>query len=468
MELGTRPTRGRGKNILYIALIILLIGGAIYLAPRFEWNAPQITLKLDSEHIGLRPLEVEVSERGTGLSRVSMTLSGSAGEQSLVDERYDTPIMQKTFSVPLAKQASAVKEGPAVLRLTARDRSYWSFFRGNQTVIEKKVVVDLTPPTVELISDDRYINLGGSGLVIYRASPDTESSGINIGNYFFPGYKGQVNNPDTYLVFFAHPYDVSPEEKTTLTATDKAGNSKQLAISYNLKNVRYRKSTLTVSDSFIRDRVAPLIADPSARQGSPKEVFIRVNRDLRKQNEEQIKKISEKSAPSMLWRGAFHQLRNSKVEANFADARTYVYQGEVIDHAYHLGYDLAVTQRHPIEAANHGIVVFTGDLGIYGNTVILDHGLGLFTLYAHMSSIDVKLGESVKQQQILGKTGETGLAVGDHLHYAILIHGVPVLPLEWWDGKWVKDNVLRRIEEAGGKTDLADQPISVAPRAKSR
>ncbi len=170
----------------------------------------------------------------------------------------------------------------------------------------------------------------------------------------------------------------------------------------------------------------------------------------------------------MLWRGAFHQLRNSKVEANFADARTYVYQGEVIDHAYHLGYDLAVTQRHPIEAANHGVVVFTGDLGIYGNTVILDHGLGLFTLYGHMSSIDVKVGETVKQQQILGKTGETGLAVGDHLHYAILIHGVPVLPLEWWDGKWVKDNVLQRIAEAGGKTEPADQPASVAPRAKSR
>ena len=99
----------------------------------------------------------------------------------------------------------------------------------------------------------------------------------------------------------------------------------------------------------------------------------------------------------MLWKGAFAQLSNSKVEANFADHRTYTYNGEPIDTAYHLGYDLSVTKHYPVEAANSGTVAFTGDLGIYGNTVILDHGLGLFTLYGHLSSIDVKAGDSVSQ-----------------------------------------------------------------------
>ena len=149
----------------------------------------------------------------------------------------------------------------------------------------------------------------------------------------------------------------------------------------------------------------------------------------------------------MLWRGAFHQLSNSKVEANFADERTYVYKGEIIDHAYHLGYDLAATRNYPIEAANDGVVVFTGDLGIYGNTVIIDHGFGLVTMYSHMSLITVNKGDKVQQKQLIGKTGETGLATGDHLHYATLIHGVPVLPLEWWDGKWIKDNILGKIQK---------------------
>jgi murein DD-endopeptidase MepM/ murein hydrolase activator NlpD len=114
--------------------------------------------------------------------------------------------------------------------------------------------------------------------------------------------------------------------------------------------------------------------------------------------------------------------------------------------AYHLGYDLSVTKLYPVEAANSGRVVFAGDLGIYGNSVILDHGLGLFTLYSHLSSIDVKDGDRIEQRQILGKTGKTGLAAGDHLHYGVYLHGVAVLPVEWWDPKWIKDNILPKVD----------------------
>jgi len=173
-----------------------------------------------------------------------------------------------------------------------------------------------------------------------------------------------------------------------------------------------------------------------------------VNRDIRRKNEGEIKTICADSKNAILWKGAFHQLTNSKVEANFADERTYIYKGETIDHQYHLGYDLAVTEKSPIEAANDGVVVFAGDLGIYGNAVIIDHGFGVSTLYAHMSSIGVNVGDPVKKKQIIGKTGETGLAAGDHLHYAVLIQGVPVLPTEWWDEKWINDKVLSKIKEA--------------------
>ncbi len=173
-----------------------------------------------------------------------------------------------------------------------------------------------------------------------------------------------------------------------------------------------------------------------------------MNSKLRKENDATIRNATTKSDSAILWEGAFHQLSNSKVEANFADERTYVYNGEPIDKQYHLGYDLAVTKRYPIEAANNGIVVYAGPLGIYGNTVIIDHGMGVSTLYGHMSSIDVNVGDEVKKNQIIGKTGQTGLAAGDHLHYGVYVGGVAVRPIEWWDPKWLNDNILLKIRQA--------------------
>ena len=357
------------------------------------------------------------------------------------------------------------------MRVSARDASLWNFFRGNETVIEKNLTIDITPPTLELIADDRYVNFGGVGAIVYKASADTTTSGVKIGDYFFPGFKGQIKDqPDYFLALFAHPYNVPADAKAVLVATDKAGNSRQMPLVYELKNVKYRKSTIAIPESFLQNKIAPLVQDVAARQGAPKDVFLAVNKKLRAENEKRIAEITRKATPSMLWKGAFSQLSNSKVEANFADHRTYVYNGEAIDTAYHLGYDLSVTKHYPVEAANSGTAVFVGDLGIYGNTVILDHGLGLFTLYGHLSSIDVKVGDAVKERQIIGKTGETGLAAGDHLHYGVYLHGVAILPVEWWDPKWIDDNITPKLagksSEAVAEAQRAARPRKAATRRR--
>ena len=290
------------------------------------------------------------------------------------------------------------------------------------------------------------------------------TTGVKIGSYFFRGYKGQIKDPDAYIAFFAHPYNVPPEEKAVLVATDKAGNTRQMKLSYTLKNVKYKKSTIPIGDDFIESKVAPLLTDVASRQANHKDVFIKVNHVLRQENDDKIRAVGQKTANKILWSGAFDQLTNSKVEANFADARTYVYQNRPIDTAYHLGFDLSVTKKYPVEAANNGIVTFVGDLGIYGNAVIIDHGLGLSTLYGHLSSIDVKEGEPIKKAQIIGKTGETGLAVGDHLHFGVYLQGVPVLPLEWWDEKWLRDNIYPKLESSGSEPLVEAQADS--PKVK--
>ena len=454
----------RKSAVLLFLLIVLLAGlaaGGWYLRPRFESEPPQIVFKPDSDTVGKGPIEIVIADKGTGLKSIEVKL----GEASIASEQFAQPVAEKTVTVVLSK-LPGIKEGAATLQVAARDAS---LFRGNQAVVQKQLTIDLTPPAINLVADDRYVNFGGVGAIVYEASADAATSGVKIGAYFFPGARGVIkDHPDRFFALFAHPYDAPRDAKAVLLATDKAGNSREMGLVYELKDFRYRKSSLVLSDSFLQAKVVPLVADAAARQGAPKDVFVSVNRKLRKENEDKITAITRKASPAIQWKGAFAQLSNSKVEANFADHRTYLYNGEPIDTAYHLGYDLSVTKRYPVEAANSGTVAFAADLGIYGSTVILDHGIGLFTLYGHLSQIDVKVGDAVQQRQILGRTGETGLAAGDHLHYGVYLHGVPVLPVEWWDSKWIEDNITPKLAGMTGEAIHETQQPSKPSRTGKR
>ena len=436
------PTRAFLYLLLAVAVVIVV---GFWIAPQLEWYPPTVKIKLDSNYIGTKPFEVETRDQGKGIRRVSVALVRGAQEFPLVDREYDTPVMEESLLIKLYPEKLGLTEGPAVLRAKAVDRSFWGFFQGNETLVEMKVQIDFTPPRIDLVSRDRYVNLGGSGLVVYRTSSDTTRSGVRIGKYFFPAYQDRLE-PHMYVALFTHPHDLAQEKRGVIVAEDRAGNSGQVRLGYTLTKKRYRKSTVLVTESYIQSKIRPFLDSNAAKPTNSTEIFIKVNRERRQRDGAKIREVCGQSTDQILWSESFHQLSNSQVEAKFADHRTYVYNNQPIDEAYHLGYDLAVTRRYPIEAANDGIVVFAGDLGIYGGTVIIDHGLGLFTQYSHMSSIRAKNGEKVKRKQVIGKTGETGLATGDHLHYATLLHGVPVLPLEWWDKKWVQDNILGKVQ----------------------
>jgi murein DD-endopeptidase MepM/ murein hydrolase activator NlpD len=201
--------------------------------------------------------------------------------------------------------------------------------------------------------------------------------------------------------------------------------------------------------------VPPIVANTPEMQLStaPDDVvqtFVHINSDLRRQNAQTIAALAKKTAPEMMWKEPFQPLGNAAVEARFADFRTYTFKGKEIDRQVHLGFDLAVTQHVPILAAQRGVIVHAAYLGIYGNCVIIDHGLGVQTLYGHLSSIGVKAGDKVEKGQVLGLSGMTGLAAGDHLHFTVLVNGTAVNPVEWWDIKWMQDRVFRKVREAGG------------------
>jgi murein DD-endopeptidase MepM/ murein hydrolase activator NlpD len=248
-------------------------------------------------------------------------------------------------------------------------------------------------------------------------------------------------------------YDQDRNAPITVYARDVAGNEVTAALEHRVFPKPFAKSNIPIDDAFMQ-KVVPSIAQNSPAANIPTdnllEGFLKINRDLRKQNNETIAKLGEKTKPEMLWHEAF-SLGNINVEARFADYRTYFHNNKEIDRQVHLGYDLATFQQAPVQTANRGVVIYAADLGIYGNAVILDHGLGVQSLYGHMSTTDVKEGDMVEKGQTLGRTGSTGLAAGDHLHFTMLVDGVAVNPVEWWDPHWMEDRVFRKIRDAGGK-----------------
>jgi hypothetical protein len=338
----------------------------------------------------------------------------------------------------------------------ARDASLWGWFKGNETVLQKQIAIDLTPPTLELIADDRYISFGGAGALVYRPRPMPRPAACGSASISFPAFPARSRtSPTTCFVFFAHPYDTPPGTRAVLVSTDKAGNTREMPLAYELKDVKYRKSTIALSDSFLQNTVSALARDPALRQGSAKDLFVAVNKNLRKENEDRIAAVTKKASPSMLWKGAFSQLSNSKVEANFADLRTYVYKGEAIDTAYHVGYDLSVTKRYPVEAANSGSGGPRRGPRHLRQHRDLDHGLGLFTLYSHLSAIDVKVGEPIEPKQILGRTGETGLAGGDHLHYGSTCMAWPCCR---WSGGTASGSTTTSRPSSRGRAETRSRP----------
>jgi murein DD-endopeptidase MepM/ murein hydrolase activator NlpD len=458
--------------VVVIFLVLAFITAGVVFRPRLETDPPQISVSTTADVVGAAPFDIVVRDSGTGLRSLTATLTQGGTSQTLASEQLAKPEAETKITVALSK-VPGMKEGVVALKVTARDASFWHWGAGNEATFEKNFTVDITPPTIELVADDRYVNFGGTGAVVYKVSADAVTSGVKIGERLFPGFPNVIKGrPDHYFAFFTHAYDVPAEARPSIVATDKAGNTRELRIAYELKNVKYKKSTIVLTESFLQNKVAPLVTDVAVKQATPKEVFVAVNKKLRKENDDKIAAITSKATPAILWRGAFGQLSNSKVEANFADHRTYTYNGEPIDTAYHLGYDLSVTKNYPIEAANSGKVAFVGPLGIYGNTVIIDHGLGLFTLYGHLNSFDVKEGDSIEKRQAIGKTGETGLAAGDHLHYGVYLDGVAILPVEWWDPKWITDNVEPKLAgQSGQETAEAQQTARIqhkAARKRSR
>jgi len=359
---------------------------------------------------------------------------------------------------PIGKRAiPGLQQGPARIVVHAQ-RPLLRGWRQATTDATHDVQVRLEPPQASVVSQFHYVNLGGAEFVVYRATPADVVSGIRVGDRTYPGFPatavGIRNDPALHVAFLALSYDQDVNTPISVFPQDPAGNTAVAALDHMAFPKPFSRSTVPI-DSWVARVVPPIVANTPEMKLSdaPQDLvptFVKINSELRRANAQTIAALAAKTAPEMMWKEPSQPLGNAAVEAKFADFRTYTYMGKEIDRQVHLGFDLAVTQQVPILAAQRGVVVHAAYLGIYGNCVIIDHGLGVQTLYGHLSSIGIKVGDKVEKGQVLGRSGMTGLAAGDHLHFTVLVNGTPVNPVEWWDTKWMQDRVFRKIMEAGG------------------
>ncbi len=450
------------KKSLFYAIALAIVAFYLVMTAFYRWGdetPPQITLVEPFTQAGpTTPLVIHVEDAGTGLQEVTVRLVQNLESYTLAQEQFaaQSPLSiggtadtsYDLTLVPFGDDTIPKRRGPVQLVITARDYSWRGFFEGNWARIEQDVTVKFTPPRLEVLSSLLPVSQGGAGVVAYRVSDDAQRYGVRIGETFFPGYPNSAR-AFTAFSLFAFPHDLPASTPVLLVAEDGLGNHTEQRLDVPVVAKRWRSRTIKISDRFIEQTVRPIIAQTPEIEDldDPLRNFLQVNNVLRKRTADQLAVLASNSRPEFLWNGAFTQLSNSQVEAAFADHREYRYGGKVVDKQYHLGFDLAATKHYPVEAANDGKVVMAEYFGIYGNTIVIDHGYGLQSLYAHLSSFAAEKGEKVAKGQIIAKSGMTGLAAGDHLHFSLLLQGVQINPMEWWDPKWVETRITDPLRD---------------------
>jgi len=467
------PGRSRTKAFILVVLLLVLavVGTVSYLGWRQSVPGPSVTSAPPRllGHKTAVPIAIEAAHGNVAGVEVKIV---QAGKQAVVVKQDGALGRRAELPAMLDISGLGLREGGATIEVRARDDFWRPIALPEKVVASWPVTIDLSPPKIEVLAATGYYSPGGVSLVAFRVEGATKTE-VKVGDHAFPSFPMGDAARGVRVALLALPYDYAGGA-LAISAVDEAGNAATRGIPGELKPRKFPSDRIEIKDSFLQAKMPELL--PQHPPGVPAvEAFLIVNREHRKQAEEAKRQLAAKTSDTPLWEGPFVQPRNTKVFANFAETRTYVYQGREIDTQVHYGFDLASTRQAPVPAANKGTVVFAGPLSIYGNTVIVDHGLSVQTLYGHLSSLEVNVGDAVETGTPLGRSGTTGLAIGDHIHYEVLVNGVSVTPVEWWDAKWMRDRLNKPLREAGlpeiaglerGGAAGEDEPAPPAPRRR--
>jgi murein DD-endopeptidase MepM/ murein hydrolase activator NlpD len=378
----------------------------------------------------------------------------------LLEKSYtDEAVYSDDVTVRVDSSKLGLTEGAVEILVSADDRGMWT----SPAELSLSLPVDFRRGRIEPITIQHNATVGGAEVTVFRfVGRKLERVGVEVGGRFFKAFPLAAFSPssqgpaDMYVALFPIPTNFDAKSDTIkLLAEDEFGTQVTSALYHRIAPKSFPEVDMKLGDQFVHSKVPELVASLRRIQpdvgvsGDDVRDFKLVNETLRMHNEAMIQRaLQESPVAQRLWNGAFVRPLAAAPKAGFSENRVYRYQGTEVSRSTHVGIDLADLQQARVGAAQAGEVVFVGELGIYGETVIVDHGIGVSSLYGHLSSIAVKKGERVSISQELGRTGVTGLAGGDHLHYEVRVQGVPVSPLAWWDSNWMRDHIEGKVVEA--------------------
>lgn len=420
----------------FAILVAAIAAGLVFFR---DMSPPLVSVRLDAPAIG-RDLEfaVDLADEGSGLKSVRIVAVQDQTRATLVEKELNG---ERKAEVRVKLGDAPFRDGPITLEITAQDASFSLLGASGKQVVSQQLVLDSKKPVITLESQFHNVIRGGSGLAVFTVDEELRRSGMKVGDHFFPAYR----RPDgRWVCLFAFPWSMQLKDfQPVLLAEDKAGNVRERQIPFHPIDKQFRHDNINLSDNFLNDKMQQFEQDfPGVT--SKLEIFLKVNNEMRRANLARMRELGLASAPEILWKETFLRTEG-KPMAGFADHRSYIYNGQKVDEQTHTGVDIADIAAAPVPAANPGKVVLAEFFGIYGNAVVIDHGIGLMTLYSHLSQINVQAGDTVARGQTIGHTGATGMAGGDHLHYEVFVSGQSVSPFEWWDSHWIKDNFSSKL-----------------------
>lgn len=390
------------------------------------------------------PITVHVHDTH-GVSKLTATLEQNGTRYPAWQSSAASKDTDSTFSFTIgAKTTPQLRDGKAHLIIDATSGGLLH----NTTHWEREVNVVTEPPVISADSDQHYLYLGMADLATLNVTGSYTAAGIRVGDQTFRAWPVPDGKPGLFSLY-AFAWNMPAGTTPLAFASNGAGNDVTTPLTVifpKREQPVYTQHEIQVTDQFMQKVLGEL--DPNGT-GDPIARFVKINSEMRKANNKTLSDLRLKTADHFLWSQPFTRQSHSQAEATFADVRSYIYHGKKIDQQVHLGYDLAVTQHVGVEASNDGRVVWAAPLGIYGNCIVVDHGYGLQTIYGHLSRIDVHVGDMVKRSQIMGLSGMTGMAGGDHVHFAMQLDGVQIDPKEWWDAHWIQDHIARRVDLPG-------------------
>ena len=459
--------------VLIIILILIALGFYMLSSDSFEKENPKITTSTKNWNLK-EPFLVQLSDNG-GIKSYQVSLLYEDKKIPIENMNLfyqDSACMARMANIstltqgitnPSSKEfCIAIKRPEGInnnikelsFEISVTDTSKWNFFSGNTTTEILTLNIDTKKPQLSTLANSYQVTQGGSALVIFRAVDENlKSIKVTNGTNDFkaiPFYKEGY-----FISLIAWPKD-NESFSAKIEARDDAGNVSIIPISYYLTPKKYRTSTIPLKDSFIDGKITSLtqeIGERSLESFSDKiALFKYINEEVRDNSTKRIMSVASNFDTTGIVDDflikPFSPLRNGAVMASFGDHRKFDYQGQIVSESNHMGLDLASVKQAKITLSNPGVVTLNEFVGIDGNAIIIYHGLGLSTLYAHLTSSNVNVGDVLDSNATLGNTGNTGLALGDHLHFGILVQGHEVWSAEWMDANWIEKNIINIINEA--------------------